>query len=113
MMLGRMGLESAQYGAAPALIGNLEADILATAVSRLPASVYTSAKRQARAHSAGEDQIPAVGTVKEGGLADLDGQIVVRRGDASKPLALPAAVSARIRGMPRRCGSPLLASPSE
>ena len=29
MMLGRMGLESAQYGAAPALIGSLEPDILA------------------------------------------------------------------------------------
>ncbi len=28
MMLGRMGLESAQYGAAPALIGSLEPEIL-------------------------------------------------------------------------------------
>ena len=44
MMLGRMGLESTQYGEAPALIGNLEPDILAKAVSRLPASVYSSCR---------------------------------------------------------------------
>ena len=46
MMLGRMGLESAQYGAAPALIGSLEPEILANAISRLPAAIYTSAERQ-------------------------------------------------------------------
>ena len=99
MMLGRMGLESAQYGAAPALIGSLEPEILAKAVSRLPASVYSIAERQAPAYASGEDQIPAVGAVKEGGLADRDGQIVVRRGNEFKPLTLPAATSARIRGM--------------
>jgi N12 class adenine-specific DNA methylase len=64
MMLGRMGLESAQYGAAPALIGSLEPEILAYAVSRLPASVYSTAERQAPAHWSGEDQIPAIGAVK-------------------------------------------------
>ncbi|HXJ42898.1 MAG TPA: hypothetical protein VNH18_26690, partial [Bryobacteraceae bacterium] len=99
MMLGRMGLESTQYGAAPALIGSLEPEILAKAVSRLPASVYSIAERQAPAHTSGEDQIPAVGAVKEGGLADRDGQIVVRRGNEFKPLTLPAATSSRIRGM--------------
>ncbi len=67
MMLGRMGLESTQYGAAPALIGELDPDILANAVSRLPASVYSSYERQTL-HNASGDQIPAVGTVKEGGL---------------------------------------------
>jgi hypothetical protein len=47
----------------------------------------------------GLEQVPAVGAVKEGGLADRDGQIVVRRGDVFEPLALPASVRARIRGM--------------
>ena len=45
------------------------------------------------------EQIPALGAVKEGGLADRDGQIVVRRGDAFEPLTLPATARARIRGM--------------
>ena len=99
MMLGRMGLESAQYGAAPALIGSLEPEILANAISRLPAAIYTSAERQTPALGVGEAQIPEVGAVKEGGLADRDGQIVVRRGNEFKPLALPATTSARIRGM--------------
>ena len=40
MMLGRMGMESGQYGTAPALIGNLEPGDLAKAVSRLPAGIY-------------------------------------------------------------------------
>jgi N12 class adenine-specific DNA methylase len=99
MMLGRMGLESTQYGAAPTLIGYLDPEILANAISHLPASVYSSYERQVPTQGAGEDQIPAVGAVKEGGLADHDGQIVVRRGQEFKPLTLPAATSARIRGM--------------
>ena len=94
-----MGLESAQYGAVPALIGSLDPEILDKAVSRLPASVYSIADRQAPTYASGEDQIPAVGAVKEGGLADRDGQIVVRCGSEFKPLTLPAATSARIRGM--------------
>jgi hypothetical protein len=74
MMLGHMGLESAQYGSAPALIGNLEPEALAKAVSRRPVSVYSTAERQIPAHRSAEDQIPAVGAVKEGGLADHDGK---------------------------------------
>jgi hypothetical protein len=62
-------------------------------------SVYSIADRHPSTHAFGEDQIPAVGAVKEGGLADRDGQIVVRRGSEFRPLALPAAASARIRGM--------------
>jgi N12 class adenine-specific DNA methylase len=100
MMLGRMGMESAQYGATPALIGSLEPDALAHAVSRLPASVYKNREIQpAPSLQVGTDQIPSVGTVKEGGFADHDGQIVVRSGNEFEPLALPASVQARIRGM--------------
>src|ERR1035438_8096060 len=40
MMLGRMGMESGQYGMAPELNGNLEPGSLAKAVSLLPAGVY-------------------------------------------------------------------------
>ncbi|MBS1854936.1 MAG: DEAD/DEAH box helicase family protein [Acidobacteria bacterium] len=99
MMLGRMGLESTQFGAAPALIGNLEPERLADAVARMPAAVYSVTHKQSAARNTGDDQIPSVGTVKEGGLADRDGQILVRRGDELKPLNLPAATSARICAM--------------
>ena len=99
MMLGRMGLESAQYGATPALIGSLTPEILANAVARLPEAVYSVGERPSSAHTSSNDQIPAVGAVKEGGLADRDGQIVVRRGNEFKPLTLSTATSARIRGM--------------
>jgi hypothetical protein len=40
MMLGRMGLESARYGTAPALIGTLTPEDLDAAISRLPAGVF-------------------------------------------------------------------------
>ena len=46
MMLGRMGMESGQYGMAPALIGNLEPGALERAVSLLPAAVYKNRDSQ-------------------------------------------------------------------
>ncbi len=99
MMLGRMGMESGQYGTAPALIGSLEPNILAKAVSLLPAAIYKSRSSESPGPRVNPAQVPAVGEVKEGGLADHEGQIVVRRGDAFEPLTLPASVCARIRGM--------------
>jgi N12 class adenine-specific DNA methylase len=99
MMLGRMGMESRQYGATPALIGNLDRGALEKAISLLPNDVYKSRDRQGPVLRASSEQVPAAGAVKEGGLADRDSQIVVRRGDAFEPLTLPATVCARIRGM--------------
>jgi N12 class adenine-specific DNA methylase len=99
MMLGRMGMESGQYGMAPALIGNLEPGVLERAVSLLPAAVYKNRDSQAHILGAGPDQVPAVGEVKEGGLAERDGQLVVRRGNTFEPVTLPVSARARIRGM--------------
>jgi N12 class adenine-specific DNA methylase len=99
MMLGRMGMESSQYGAAPALIGSLEPSDLAKAVSRLPSDVYKVRESHGPVVRGQADQVPVLGEVKEGGLADRDGRIVVRRGDTFEPLLLPASVGARIRGM--------------
>jgi hypothetical protein len=99
MMLGRMGLESVQYGTAPALIGNLGPDDLAKAISLLPPAVYKTRDSHRPGLRDYPDQVPALGEVKEGGLADRDGRIVVRRGDGFEPLTLPSSVSARIRGM--------------
>src|SRR6202021_1430819 len=78
MMLGRMGMESGQYGTAPALIGNLEPDVLAKAVSRLPTGTYKVRDGHGPVMRGQADQVPALGEVKEGGLADRDGRIVVR-----------------------------------
>jgi hypothetical protein len=94
-----MGMESAQYGAAPDLIGSLEPGTLEKAVSLLPAAVCKNRDSQAPTVRLDSEQVPAAGSVKEGGLADRDGQIVVRRGDTFEPLTLPASVRARIRGM--------------
>ena len=80
-----MGMESGQYGMAPALIGSLEPGALERAVSRLPAAVYKNRDSQGPVLGAGPDQVPAVGAVKEGGLAERDGQIVVRRGNTFEP----------------------------
>ncbi|MDQ6733460.1 MAG: DEAD/DEAH box helicase family protein, partial [Nitrospirota bacterium] len=99
MMLGRMGIESGQYGTAPALIGTLEPDALQRAVSLLPAAVYRDRERQTPVLGADPDQVPAVGEVKEGGLAERDGQIIVRRGNTFETVALPASARVRIRGM--------------
>ena len=99
MMLGRMGMESGQYGMAPALIGNLEPGSLERAVSLLPAAVYKARDSHSPTSRLRTEQVPAAGAVKEGGLAERDGQIVVRRGDVFEPLTIPASVRARIRGM--------------
>lgn len=99
MMLGRMGMESGQHGMAPALIGSLEPDILNKAISLLPAAVYRSRDSQGQELRFDPQQIPAAGSVKEGGFADRDGQIVRRRGDAFEPLTLPVSLCAKIRGM--------------
>ena len=99
MMLGRMGVESGQYGMAPALIGSLAPGDLEKAVALLPASVYKLRESSGPPLPVPTDQVPALGEVKEGGLADRDGQIVVRRGAAFEALTLPGSVRARIRGM--------------
>ncbi len=99
MMLGRMGMESGQYDMAPALIGNLGPGDLERAVSLLPGAVYKDRGSQLHALGAGPDQVPVVGEVKEGGLAERDGQLVVRRGNTFEPVTLPVSARARIRGM--------------
>jgi N12 class adenine-specific DNA methylase len=99
MMLGRMGIETGQYGDAPALIGNLAPEALEKAVSLLPAAVYKGQSGPTRALRLDLDQVPAAGAVKEGALAEQDSEIVVRHGDAFETLKLPASVQARIRGM--------------
>jgi hypothetical protein len=99
MMLGRMGLESGQFGETPALIGNLDLAALEHAIEHLPPGVYTKRERHGPFLRGGAEQVPAVGAVKDGGFADRNGQIVVRRGDVFEPLTLPAVTRGRIRGM--------------
>src|ERR1017187_3234585 len=101
MMLGRMGMESGQHGPVPALVGSLEPSDLAKAVSRLPSDVYKVRDSHGPVMRGQADQVPVLGEVKEGGLVDRDGRIVVRRGGTFEPLLLPALVGARIRGMLR------------
>ena len=62
MMLGRMGMESAQYGMAPALIGNLEPGTLERAVSLLPAAVYKNRDSRGRVLGAGSGCLVADAT---------------------------------------------------
>ncbi len=99
MMLGRMEVGHGQYGLVPELIGALDANTLDEAISRLPGNVYRDRERLGPAARTGLEQVPAVGAVKEGGLADRDGEIVVRHGDVFEPLALSASVRSRVRGM--------------
>ena len=94
MMLGRMGVESGQYGMDPALIGNLTPGDLEKAVALLPASVY-KLRDSSGSLPLRSDQVPSPGEVKEGGLADRDGHIVVRRGAAFEALTLPNSDSNR------------------
>lgn len=99
MMLGRMGIESGQYGDAPTLIGKLAPDALENAVSRLPAGIYKDQAGTARALRLDLEQVPAAGDVKEGALAEQDGEIVIRRGNRFETLNVPVSVRARIQGM--------------
>jgi len=99
MMLGRMGIDSRHFENAVGLIGTLRLGDLEQAVSRLSANVYKNREMAGTFMQPDSDQVPAAGAVKEGGLADRDGQIVVCQGGVLQPLAVPASVAARIRGM--------------
>jgi N12 class adenine-specific DNA methylase len=99
MMLGTMGLESRQYGAAPALLGEFNSHQLEAAVNRLPAEVLQPFRLVPDRPGLDEEQIPEVGAVKEGGLAERGGRLVVRRGGTFEPVEVPASVRSRIVGM--------------
>lgn len=100
MMLGQMALEQGQHGTpTPALTGTFTPELLTNAVSLLPSGVYVSRDRASNAVPTVESDIPALGTVKDGGFADHNGLIVVRKGDCFEPVTFPASVCSRIRGM--------------
>ncbi len=99
MMLGRMQIERGQYGVAPELIGHIDTTVLAEAISRLPNDVYRVRESPSSAVRVADEQVPTHDAIKDGGLADRDGQIVIRRGGSFEPLLLPSSVGARIRGM--------------
>ena len=99
MMLGRMGLESARYGMAPALIGTVTPEDLDAAVQRLPAGIFRERNTNDIALTAVSEQIPEPGSVKEGGYAERDGKIFVRHGEVLEPANASASATARIRGM--------------
>jgi hypothetical protein len=67
------------------LIGTLQPSDLEKAVTLLPAGVYKSRETQGPVLQADSDQVPAAGAVKDGGLANHNGQIVVRRGSVFEP----------------------------
>jgi hypothetical protein len=102
MMLGRMDIEYGQYGVkSPVLVGVLEPAALERALSLLPAAVYRAREDSYSFATPNSNQQVDLDTVKEGGRADRDGQIVVRRGGGFEPLDVTDTVSARIRGMLR------------
>jgi len=98
MMLGRMELDHGQYGApAPELVGQLNSDELAKAISNLPVDVYrrSETERRSTRFPDSEDH----NSIKDGGFSERDGKIVVRRGGTFQTLGLSDSASARVRGM--------------
>ena len=69
------------------------------AVSCLPSKVYRNALQLGTTLTLDPDQIPEIGAVKDGGLADRNGNIVVRRGGSFELLRVGESVATRIRGM--------------
>lgn len=99
MMLGKMARSGTMYaGGQQALEGTLTPEKLAEAVNRLPENIVTE-RGQAKGVQFTESEIPAAGTVKEGGYTVHEGKVVVRRGDVFEPLAVSQAVASRIKAI--------------
>jgi N12 class adenine-specific DNA methylase len=99
MMLGRMEMDHGQYGApSPELVGELDSGALLKAISNLPVNVFQLRSEPDRRSSLVHDP-EDYGSIKNGGLSERDGKIVVRRGGGFHPLELSDSASGRVRGM--------------
>ena len=101
MMLGEVKLIRGMYRAdEPTLTGELTPDILRQALGRLPEGVYTPRDQGRSPPPVAPIAAPeAFIGVKDGGYAEVNGQIVIRSGDRFESLALSATTAARIRGL--------------
>jgi N12 class adenine-specific DNA methylase len=99
MMLGTMAFEGSMYRAAePTLTGELTPEMLAGAVAALPESVYIP-RDEGRPPPAQPLTVAACSDVKDGAFAERNGELVFRCANAFQSANLPAAITARIRGM--------------
>ena len=101
MMLGEMQLQGSMYrDKEPTLTGELTSELLHTAVSALPEGIYTP-------RNEGRSPPPVIQIteperfigIKDGGYAEVDGQIVIRNGPRFDPTSLSMTGAMRVRGL--------------
>jgi len=103
MMLGQMRLEGSQYrDREPTLAGELSAELLKQAISKLPQGICASRNTgpdRARPPPESGDLAETEGTdVKDGAYAIRDGLLAIRRGPVFETAKVPGALAWRIRG---------------
>jgi N12 class adenine-specific DNA methylase len=97
LMLGRMVLEGSMYrGNEPTLDGDLTPDLLARAVSSIPAGIMAP---RPRSHIVAAIEPADFDAVKEGAFALRDGKLTVRNGATFDPVNLSSTADSRVRGM--------------
>ena len=100
-MLGEFALKGTMYrGQEPTLTGELTQEKLQQAISTLPKDVYTP-------RNEGRSPPPVIQIaeperfigVKDGGYAEIDGNIVIRSGETFQPTSLSILNAGRVRGL--------------
>ncbi len=98
MMLGEMELQRGMYRSAePTLAGELTPELLARAVSQLPAGVYVPRDRQ-RPPPAPLPAPDSFDGVKDGAYMERDGALYIRNGSTIEPASLSESAATRVRG---------------
>ena len=99
MMLGKMKLESAQYGRMePTLEGNLTPELLRKAIRHIPEGAYVP-RSEGRGPPPQIVNAEAFTGIKDGAYAEIDGELAIRHGDSFTSVSVGAASQSRIRGM--------------
>ncbi len=102
MMLGTMSLTGTMYrGKEPTLAGELTLEMLSTAMQRLPERAWSKRweKEKPQPHTRVEPE--QMRSIKDGGYAEVQGELVMRNGDSLEPVQVSAMEALRVRGLLR------------
>jgi N12 class adenine-specific DNA methylase len=102
MMLGTMELTGTMYrGKEPTLAGELTPEILSHVMQRLPDGVWSKRWEKEKPKPQTRVEPEQVRSIKDGGYAEVQGELVMRNGDSLESVHLSAMEALRVRGLLR------------
>lgn len=102
MMLGTMSLTGTMYrGKEPTLAGELTPESITSAMNALPAGTWSRRGERVAPQPLARVEPEQLRTIKDGGYAEVNGELVMRNGDRLERVHLNAMEALRVRGMLR------------